>query len=182
MAGFSCWQTGAFDGSDFFNSVAQRRTGNNMSALQAASAGVKDMADGSLRITIEFEPRYARDAFALFGARGTQVAIAALKDGSFLAQPAPDPEAYPDLPQPRVRLGEACYWTVMRCNEFSFLAFLNSKYVFDGSTAKEAGDLVKRVCNVKSRKDLDTDPEANKTWNREIRQPYADYLKRMEAA
>lgn len=43
-----------------------------MSALEAASAGVKDMADGSLRITIEFEPRYAKDAFALFGAREGQ--------------------------------------------------------------------------------------------------------------
>ena len=40
-----------------------------MSAIQAASAGVKDMADGSLRITLEFEPRHAKDAYALFGAR-----------------------------------------------------------------------------------------------------------------
>ena len=49
-----------------------------MNAIQASSAGVKDMADGSLRITLEFEPRYAKEAYAMFGARGTAIAVAAL--------------------------------------------------------------------------------------------------------
>lgn len=39
------------------------------------------MADGSLRITLEFEPRHAKEAYALFGSRGTPVAVAALKEG-----------------------------------------------------------------------------------------------------
>ena len=153
-----------------------------MSAIPASTVSLKTMSDGTLRISFDVEPSQAQDAFKLFAAPGTQVAIAALKDGSFLAQPATNPETYPDLPQPRVQLGDACYSTVLWCNEASFWDFLNSKYVFYGRSATEAGDLVKLICNVISRKDLDTDPEANKTWNREIRQPYADYLKRMEAA
>lgn len=56
-----------------------------MSVIQATSAGVKDMADGSLRITIEFDPRFAKDAFALFGARGTPVALAALTQQATIA-------------------------------------------------------------------------------------------------
>lgn len=64
-----------------------------MSALEAASAGVKDMADGSLRITIEFEPRYAKEAFALFGSRGTPLAIAALQVGyAAVVEPESEPK------------------------------------------------------------------------------------------
>ena len=151
-----------------------------MTALQAASAGVKDMADGSLRITIEFEPRYAKDAFALFGARGTQVAIAALKDGSFLEQPV---VAIPITePKPREQLGDACYRTVKWCQETMFWAFLNQTYFGcdDVTNANEAGDTVKFLCCVESRKELDTDNEANKAWHRLIREPYSRYLKPME--
>lgn len=57
-----------------------------MTAIEASSAGVRDMADGSLRITLEFEPRHAREAYALFGARGTPVAVAALKVGHAAVQ------------------------------------------------------------------------------------------------
>ena len=157
-----------------------------MTALQAASAGVKDMADGSLRITIEFEPRFAKDAFALFGSRGTQLAVAALKDGSFLEQPVaePIPPNSREL-KPREQLGRACYRTVMWCNEPSFWDFLTNAGFFDTkptvTNKDEAANLVRYVCNVESRKELDTNNEANKTWIREIRQPYADYLKRQEA-
>lgn len=56
-----------------------------MTALQGFSAGVKDMADGSLRITIEFDPRFAKDAFSLFGSRGTPIAVAALTSGASVA-------------------------------------------------------------------------------------------------
>jgi hypothetical protein len=61
-----------------------------MSVLQGSSAGVKDLADGSLRITIEFDPRFAKDAFALFGARGTPVALAALTQQATIAHAQAD--------------------------------------------------------------------------------------------
>ena len=157
-----------------------------MSAVPASTVSLKTMADGTLRISFDVEPSQAQAAFKLFAAPGTQVAIAALKDGSFLAQPAPNPEAYPDLPQPRVQLGDACYRTVLWCNEPSFWKFLSSEYVglskTDVSNASEASYLVKVICAVTSRKDLDTNDSANKSWHRLIRLPYADYLKRMEAA
>lgn len=152
-----------------------------MTALQAASAGVKDMADGSLRITIEFEPRYAKDAFALFGARGTQVAIAALKDGSFLDQPpvqtAPITPNSTEL-KPRAHMGDCCYRTVMWCAEPTFWAFLNERNLSADTVtnAGEAAELVKFLCAIDSRKELDTDNEANKAWHRLIREPYRLYL------
>lgn len=152
----------------------------SISALQAASAGVKDMADGSLRITIEFEPRYAKDAFALFGARGTQLAVAALRDGSFLEQTPVQAAPVADMGNPitRPRMGDACYRTVMWCADGLFWAFLNDRYARDGSVtdAKEAADVVRRVCGITSRKELDTNNDANKAWHRLIREPYRLYL------
>ena len=135
------------------------------------------MADGTLRISFDVEPGQAQDAFKLFAAPGTQVAIAALKDGSFLAQPVAKPK-------PREPLGDACYRTVLWCNEPSFWDFLTEAYPDCEKVQSSlfAAFLVRWACNVESRKELDTDPEANKIWNREIRQPYADYLKRIEAA
>ena len=152
-----------------------------MSAIPASSVSMKTMADGTLRITFDVEPGQAQDAFRLFAAPGTQVAIAALKDGSFLEQPV---VAIPITePKPREQLGDACYRTVMWCQEPSFWAFLNHRYAEIGcivTNAKEAGDVVKHVVGVTSRKDLDTDNEANKAWHRLIREPYSKYLKSME--
>ena len=150
-----------------------------MSAIPASTVSLKTMADGTLRISFDVEPGQAQDAFKLFAAPGTQVAIAALVDGSFLAQPVAEPK-------PREPLGDACYWTVMRCEELSFWRFLSSWHADwikrDICNPNEAKELVKAVCKVTSRKELDTNPEANKICNKEIRQPYSDYLKRMEAA
>ena len=152
-----------------------------MSAIPASSVSMKTMADGTLRISFDVEPSQAQDAFKLFAAPGTQVAIAALKDGSFLSQPIPP---NPGELKPREQLGDACYRTVLWCNEPSFWDFIILKYPdFERIKSKdEAALFVKWLCDVKSRKELDTNPEANKTWHREIRQPYADYLRRMEAA
>ena len=156
-----------------------------MSAIPASSVSMKTMADGTLRISFDVEPSHAQDAFKLFAAPGTQVAIAALKDGSFLEQSAPILPNSTEL-KPRAQLGDACYRTVLWCNEPSFWDFLNSCPLRYGLRVAlgpaTAADKVRDICNVKSRKELDTDPEANLIWHREIRQPYADYLKRLEAA
>ena len=86
--------------------------------------------------------------------------------------------------KPREQLGDAVLW----CNEPHFWNFLNGAIfttdadVLFVDSVVTAADAVKNICKVNSRKDLDTDNEANKTWHREIRQPYADYLKQIEAA
>ena len=84
-----------------------------MSAIEATTAGVKDMADNTLRITLEFEPRHAKAAFELFGARGTPVAIAALKSAK--AEPAP-------------KGGQLAQWVAMRCGEAAFQRWLQDTY------------------------------------------------------
>jgi len=50
-----------------------------MTIIEAASVNVKTLADGTLRVSMDVEPRHAQAAFALFGAPGTPMALAALK-------------------------------------------------------------------------------------------------------
>lgn len=147
-----------------------------MSAIPASSVSLKTMADGTLRITFDVEPSQAQDAFRLFAAPGTQVAIVALKDGSFLEQP--EAEIPVSVPVSRAHMGDCCYRTVMWCQDKTFWAFLSHAFPSADTVnnASEAGELVKFICAVDSRKELDTDSEANKAWHRLIREPYRLYL------
>lgn len=65
-------------------------------AVTGTTAAVKTMADDTLRITIDIEPRHAQAAFAMFGMRGTPVAVARLTPEAAVAesQPNPEPEDY----------------------------------------------------------------------------------------
>lgn len=144
-----------------------------MSAIPASSVSLKTMADGTLRITFDVEPGQAQDAFRLFAAPGTQVAIAALKAGSFLEQ-APEAQIPVSAPVARTHTGDCCYRTVLWCQEPAFWDWINQ--VDEGAAIKTAGDAKRWVCMtcaVDSRKELDTDNEANKAWHRLIREPYS---------
>jgi len=55
------------------------RSKSDLAILPAASGAIKTMVDNTLRVTFDFEPRYAADAFRLFGERGTLAAIALVK-------------------------------------------------------------------------------------------------------
>jgi hypothetical protein len=52
---------------------------NTTDLVQGATARISTLADGTLRLIVDIEPRDAQAAFRLFGSPGTAVAIAALK-------------------------------------------------------------------------------------------------------
>ena len=172
-----------------------------MSVISASSAGVKDMADGSLRITFEFEPRHAADAFALFGPRGRAVAIAALKDGHGEVvdeQPVAGSPVTPDVRiptsvipsnpgglklsnstelKPRERLGDLAWRAVQWCKEPEFRAWLGVHGDFVNELTEDAAsEVIKSWCNVESRKELDTNEDAKRLFNQLIRGPYQKHL------
>lgn len=61
-------------------------------------------------------------------------------------------------------------WLALRCKEPQFWKFLK----VEGEPA--AVHLVRSLCEVKSRRELDTDPEAAQRFHEIIRKPYATYL------
>lgn len=141
-----------------------------MSAIQASSAGVKDMADGSLRITFEFDPRYAKDAYALFGARGTSCAIAALTQAASTQAARKE-----TIQEPKERAG---VYRIMACKfskDVKFHEWLNT-IGYSGVTAEgQARAAILDICNITSRKDLDSSDEARHAFLTQVRTPFFDW-------
>jgi len=125
-----------------------------MSVIKGTSAGFKDMADGSLRITFEFEPADASTAVALFGPRGRAVAIAALKDGADAKSDAPiiETQIKPD----KAKGGALAQSAGIVCHDQRFQAYARSKGY--APSAEGARDLILLFCNIDSRAELDHEP------------------------
>ena len=134
-----------------------------MSIIEASSVSIKTMADGTLRISVDVEPRHAQAAFALFGSPGTSMALAALRS---VPEPAPAPQAAP-------KGGQLSHWVALRGEEQEFRDFLSEKFRVNVNTPAQAAECVRHVCEVQSRADLDNDPDAAERFHRLIRGPYS---------
>jgi len=138
-----------------------------MMAVEASSVRVSTMADGTLRIVCDIEPRHAQAAFALFGSPGTALAIAAL---------VPEHKRAPD-PEP-IKGGEIARWLGIRCGEAEFAQWLAdtwSKQFAEahGSSPREwAASVIRAVCCVESRAEFDNDIEAERRFHKRIREPW----------
>lgn len=134
-----------------------------MTAIEASFVRLKSMADGSLQITAEVEPRNAVAAFMLFAAPGTPMALAALKSAK--AEPAP-------------KGGQLAQWVAMRCGEAEFQRWLQEAYpqqwqAAHGDTpAKWAASTTRAVLGIESRAELDSDDAAAKRFHGLIRRPF----------
>lgn len=140
-----------------------------MSAISAAAMRVRTMADGSLRIEVEVQPTDAQAAFALFGRPGAPMALAALVDGYAAVKEPEKPKG-----------GERAKWVAMRCQEFKFWQWLRDTYPRDAaavggiSNAEDAAIVVRGICEVDSRAELDTDKLAAERFDGLIRKPYSE--------
>lgn len=122
------------------------------------------MADGTLRLIVDIEPRDAVAAFGLFGQPGTALALAAIKPG---AQPEPEPE--------KPKGGYAAKWLALRCQEPAFRSFLIEVNPFGWRTSPSesvAAQQVRFWCLVDSRADIDHNPKAKAIFDQQIRLPY----------
>lgn len=138
-----------------------------MSAIEASSVGVRTMADGTLRLTVDIEPRHAQDAFKLFGAPGTPMALAALKVATHEPEKADKPKG-----------GLLSQWAAMRCQEPAFQDWLAETYPtfwqdnwghMRPSKANAAAQTVRDLCGINSRAELDTDDKAREAFDQRIR-------------
>ena len=135
-----------------------------MSAIEASSVGVKTMADGTLRITVDIEPRHSQDAFKLFGSPGTPMALAALKTGAD-TKPEPEPEAPKGGPIAKL----AGMW----CKDPRFWEWIGA------DDEKQAAYWVQQMCGITSRAYLDSNEAVAEVFDREVRLPFMAWLKEM---
>ena len=141
-----------------------------MTVIESSSSSARTMADGTLRLTVDIEPRHSQAAFALFGAPGTPMALAALQCAPF-----------PTIEQPKG--GERARWCGMRCQEPEFQRWIQEAYLQQweaapGATpATWAASVIRAVCSVESRAELDNDSAAAERFDRLIRRPYMEQSK-----
>lgn len=86
----------------------------------------------------------------------------------------------PATGKPREPLGDLCWRAVQWCKEPEFLAWINSVthngVFWHVQTHEDAREFVCEMCDVQSRKDLDTNHEAARKFNQLIRGPYQKHL------
>lgn len=154
-----------------------------MSVIEGASVSARTMADGTLRLSIDIEPRNAQAAFVLFGAPGRAVALAALRDGAgaidarglatkpVVANEAPETEHKP-------KGGEWAKLAGMWCADPDFWMFLNQQYPSDSpvESAEHAAMSVRVHCGIDSRADLDHSLDALGLFNLRIRHPFMKWM------
>lgn len=63
-------------------------------------------------------------------------------------------------------------WLALRCREAAFQAFLGA------ASEDEAAEVVRIVCGVDSRAEIDTNTAAQQLWHDVIRKPYIEFLER----
>ena len=147
-----------------------------MSAIEGATVNLRTMTDGTLRITIDVEPGSAQAAFALFGAPGTPVALAALKVGHALKSDEP-------VAAPEPKGGPLSQWLAQRCNEVAFRAWV-ARVITDTEslTPEQASAVVCKEIGVTRKREIDGDKYAPARLKVLVMQPYSDWLKKRGAA
>lgn len=135
-------------------------------AIEFATVGTKTMADGTLRLTVDIEPRDALAAFTLFRSPGTAGAVAAIRPA-----PGPAPEPEPAAP---MKGGELSRVAAIMCKSVGFFEFVSSLV---DDTAEASSFMLCQICGVDQKRELDHNPGAATRFHELIRKPWLELKK-----
>lgn len=139
-----------------------------MTAIIASTVGIKTMADNSLRLTIDIEPRYANEAFILFGKRGSACAIARLTNEAAVEEMRSEPKEKP-------KGGALAKLAGQLCQQESFQNWIGV------GNADWAAESIRSMCGIESRAELDHNEVAANLFHQKIRIPYSELMQRRGA-
>jgi hypothetical protein len=135
-----------------------------MTAIIASTVGVKTMADDTLRLTIDIDPRYAGEAFALFGKRGSACAIARLTNEAAVEDMRADPKPVEE----KLKGGALARLAGQLCQLSDFLEW------YGCDSAEEAAAHIRFACGIESRAELDHNKDAAQIFHEAIRLPFLE--------
>lgn len=138
-------------------------------AISGTRRTFKELVDGTLRVQIDVDPECRRDFLRIFSEIDARVAIAPLK-----VKAAADPDA--------LKGGELARLAGILCADADFQLWLEehtNPEDFPAAMGGEAGEeraavLVRHLCGVKSRAELDHSREAAVRFHERIRKPWAE--------
>lgn len=141
-------------------------------AVQGTTTTIKTLADGTFRVSIDIEPRFAQTAFALFGTPGTPIAIARLSPDAALRSAQQDTID-------SVKGGVLAKLAGQFCVDLNFQAWLRDKknYFPQPRNALEAAEIIRQTCRIDSRAELDHNAAAAEIFHTQFRVPYNAWLK-----
>lgn len=134
-------------------------------AISGTRRALKELVDGTVRVQIDIDPECRKDFFRLFPEIDTRVAIAPLK-----AQPK----------APEVKGGELARLAGILCADPDFQIWLEERQdelpaeVGGAEGAERAAIILRSVCGVESRAELDHNPEAAIRFHEQVRKPWVE--------
>ena len=137
--------------------------------IVASTVKISTMADDTLRLVIDIEPRHAQEAFALFGQRGMPCVIARLtQEAATAAQQAETIAGNTDVPvaDEKPKGGDLARLAGMLCANPKFREWA------DVGDAETAASFIRIECGIGSRAELDHNEAAAQAFHRNIRLPF----------
>jgi hypothetical protein len=116
-------------------------------AVSGIRRAIRELVDGTIRVQIDIDPRFAADFHKLFGTIDMPVAIAPLTPDAFESG-SRKAEAWKSL-------GPLAQSAVLICRDLGFQKFVEEVAGYARSE-DEAAKYVRERCDVTTRKDIDT--------------------------
>jgi hypothetical protein len=125
---------------------------------------MKEMADGTLRVQIDIDPRFRAQFFEMFGQIDMPVAIAPLVADFEKREPEPE----------KPKGGALAKLAGMLCADPEFWKFLTHQFSLEDACESDetAATVIREVCEIESRSELDWHTDAADRFHAQIRGPW----------
>jgi hypothetical protein len=128
---------------------------------------VQELADGTLRVLVDIDPRFKADFHRLFPSIDTPCALAPL---------ALDFEKLSKYPEEQ-KGGELARLAGIWCKNPDFQQWLSKKHPGHSFNEGDAADWIRKTCRVNSRAELDSSSNAGWAFHTQVRGPFMEYMK-----
>jgi glutamate/tyrosine decarboxylase-like PLP-dependent enzyme len=139
-----------------------------LAALAGAVEGMRMLKDGTIAVTLHFEPKDRTAVMRMMGEPGASIACARLKDGHAAAPAAPK-TAFRDL-------GPICREAIDLCGNPKFQQYVGRLKPNLTPSEGMAKAFILSQCTVDSRKELDTAEGARDLFIEHVRKPFQRWL------
>lgn len=143
-------------------------------AIEAVRRQVRELVDGSLEIKLHVEPRFKAEFHRLFPNIDMPVALAPLSLQLSAESLRSEAAAAAEVAPPRG--GELARLAGRLCNDVEFQEWLAGNFAREKVDSNAAAALVRAICGVSSRAQLDSNADAAQTFHETIRKPFNEWV------
>lgn len=146
-----------------------------MEAITGTRRTMKELADGTLRITVDIDMQF-KDVFLTNFPIDIPIAIVRM------SQEASAQQLRNNIVTQENRMNGLGLLAVRWCKETFFWEWLEDNYGEDIDSEEAASDMIKAICKIQTRRELNTNVPAAEFFNKHIRIPYMNFLEEIKDA